>query len=142
MNVLPIMLLVIAVAGGVWKAVGDLRWYHQAADARLVDIAAEPDRWLSRLRRSLSGCSHGAAYNALRGVDAEELEAHKELCRHIAKCLNPVYALRLLHYGNAENRRFWTDMYNARVMSAGPQTTVTKPAAALLAVLGVSASVL
>ena len=140
MNVLPIMLLVVVIGIGVWKAVGDLRWYHQAADARLVDIAAEPDRWLSRLRRSLSGCSHGAAYNALTAVDAAELEQNMALCRQITKCLNPVYALRLLHYGKDENRRFWTDMYSTE--KAAPETTVTKPAAALLAVLGVSASVL
>ena len=136
MNVLPIMPLVIVIGIGLWKAVNDLRWYHQAADAQLGDIAAEPDRWL---RRGLSGCTRGAAYNALTSVDAVELEKHKELCRQITKCINPVYILRLLHYGKDENRRFWTDAYSTE--KAAPELTVTKPSAALLAVLGVPASV-
>ena len=93
------------------KALIDWRSYSQDADARLVDIAVDPDRWLRRLKRWQAGKVHNTVYNALTSVNVKELAANRKLCRQLGKHINPVYALRLLNDGDHANRRFWAVAY-------------------------------
>ena len=106
------------------------RSYHRDTDARLVDIAVRPGFWLRRVERQMerqgTGYAHDTVYRALNDASAEELEAHKELCWLLSKCLDTPRALQLAKTDDAKGR-FWADMHSTKRSTAEPVRTNHAP---------------
>ena len=96
------------------------RSYRRDADARLVDIAVRPGLWLRRVERQGTGYAHDTVYRALNDASAEELEAHKELCWLLSKCLDTPRIRQLAKTDDPDKGKFWADMHSTKRSTAEP----------------------